>query len=165
MQSHKTRIVKINCNKEVGKELSHEKLWRQLTYKIPGYLKILFSEFEVLSRLPHSLWALQHDKQTNKQTTTYSLQNPFVHVCNVPISIPLHKSWMCSFPPPAQLPWRRAPSSPAEYWHHGIRWRGPSGPRWLWLPPGTPTPTAYLSAIDSSGFNSLMVDTDKDWGR
>lgn len=101
---------------------------------------------------------------TNKQTT-YSLQNTFVDICNVSISVPLHKSWMCSFPPPAQLPWRRTPSSPAEYWHHGIRWRGPSGPRWLWLPPGTPMPTAYLSAIDSSGFNLLMVDTDKPgWG-
>lgn len=62
----------------MGKELSRVKSGRQLTDEVPGYLKILFSEFEIFSRLSYSLWALQH----NKQLTDGG--NPFVHIRDAP---------------------------------------------------------------------------------
>lgn len=136
---------------------SWEKSQCKLTDEVPGYLKILFSEFKILSSLPYSLWGLQHDKHLNNLQSGKTIHAPLRPV----IGVPLRRSWTCSFPPPARSPWHQAPSAPAECSRRGIRWRGPLGPRWLWLPPGTLTLTAYLSVIGRCGFRSSRRNKTK----
>lgn len=60
-------MVKITKDEEGRGQKSGEKSRGQLTHEVPGYLKILLSELQVLSGLPHSLWALQHDRRLNQR--------------------------------------------------------------------------------------------------
>lgn len=69
----------------VRKELSGKKPRCQLTDEVPGYLKILFSEFKILSSLPHSLWGLQDDKHSHNLQFAKTIRAHLRPVVGVPL--------------------------------------------------------------------------------
>lgn len=64
-QQEKRAWLKKRKDEDGGGQKSGEK--SRLTHEVPGYLKILLPELQVLSGLPHRLRALQHDRRLNQR--------------------------------------------------------------------------------------------------